>query len=168
MNTTTLNITLKSFKHIKSMSQETLCFTATVCLDGKPIGYASNIGQGGCTCINLNDAGRANPAVVAANDLSELKDGSLIGLVDKEAFAWEQAAEDARLRKRVAKDLATTVLFTRRGDTIGTIRTLKVKHKTAAETIAFAKGFLERSTDVECVFNLLPFEEAFNRMVKNA
>jgi hypothetical protein len=160
MNTPTLNITLKAFKHIKTMSRETLCFTATVCLDGKVIAHAENQGHGGCTYIWLTDLGKADPAVANC--------GSLASLVDAQAYALEQAAEDARLRKRVAKDLATTVMFTRRGDAVGGCRVLKQKYATPAETIAAAKDFAARQPDVECVFNLLPFEQAFARLVQNA
>jgi len=55
-NTTTLNtarITIKSFKTVKWMSEETICFTASVLIDGKVIGEASNEGHGGCTFIHF-------------------------------------------------------------------------------------------------------------------
>ena len=55
-NTTTLNtarITIKSFKTVKWMSEETICFTASVLIDGKVIGEASNEGHGGCTFVRF-------------------------------------------------------------------------------------------------------------------
>ena len=42
-------LNLKGFKSVKWMSEETICFTATVILDGKVIGEASNEGRGGST-----------------------------------------------------------------------------------------------------------------------
>lgn len=39
-------ITLKSLKINKTLSEETLCYSATVYLDGKPVMAASNRGQG--------------------------------------------------------------------------------------------------------------------------
>lgn len=41
-------ITFKKFKTFKAGSQETLCFTAVVCLDGEEICHADNDGRGGC------------------------------------------------------------------------------------------------------------------------
>ena len=38
----TARITIKSFKTVKWMSEETICFTASVLIDGKVIGEASN------------------------------------------------------------------------------------------------------------------------------
>jgi hypothetical protein len=46
-------ITLKSFKTVKWMSEETTCFTAIVLLDGKVIGEASNEGHGGSTFLHF-------------------------------------------------------------------------------------------------------------------
>lgn len=42
-----MNITLKSLKVNKAMSEETLCFSATICVDGKPVLDTYNHGHGG-------------------------------------------------------------------------------------------------------------------------
>jgi hypothetical protein len=44
-----------SFKHYKSMSEETMCFNANITFDGKNIGYAKNDGHGGETSIYFDD-----------------------------------------------------------------------------------------------------------------
>lgn len=150
--TTTHAVTLKAFKHIKAMSEETLCFTAAVLVNGTIVGHAENRGHGGCTFIFP-----VNPAA----DLKHLVDE-----VDRLACEMVDSAEMNRLRKKVAKDLATTVIFTRKGDAAGSFRTLKKKHTTAEETIATAKAFAATQTDIECVLNLLPFEQAFALLVK--
>ena len=49
-----MEIKLKNLKVIKSMSEETLCFTATVYVDGKKAGTASNRGFGGMTDVYLD------------------------------------------------------------------------------------------------------------------
>lgn len=41
-------IELKNLKHAAFASEETLCFSATVYIDGKKAGEASNDGRGGC------------------------------------------------------------------------------------------------------------------------
>ena len=68
-------------------------------------------------------------------------------------------------RKRVEKQLATTVLFNRKGDKDGEFRTYKLTGKTPAEVLAFAKEVAGKP-DVTRVLNLMPFEEAFNLLVK--
>lgn len=45
-------ITLTNIKHVKSMSEETACFQATVCLDGRPAATAENSGKGGMTNVS--------------------------------------------------------------------------------------------------------------------
>lgn len=50
---TASRITIKSFKTVKWMSEETICFTASVLFDGKVIGEASNEGHGGCTFVRF-------------------------------------------------------------------------------------------------------------------
>ena len=52
-NDITSRITIKSLKTVKWMSEETICFTASVLFDGKVIGEASNEGHGGCTFIRF-------------------------------------------------------------------------------------------------------------------
>lgn len=42
-----MQITLGSFKHMPSLSEETLCFSATVLIDGEKVGTVSNRGHGG-------------------------------------------------------------------------------------------------------------------------
>lgn len=48
---TTTRITLRNFKHDSRASEETVAFTADVCLDGVLVGHASNRGRGGMTLV---------------------------------------------------------------------------------------------------------------------
>lgn len=43
-----MNITVKNVKHYPTMSEETLCFEASIYIDGKAAGGVSNRGYGGC------------------------------------------------------------------------------------------------------------------------
>lgn len=43
-----MNITLSKVHFVKSMSEETNCFDAIVCVDGVPAFYVKNEGHGGC------------------------------------------------------------------------------------------------------------------------
>lgn len=49
-----MEITLKNIKVAKFMSQETLCYSATVYVDGKKAGHSENDGHGGCSSVHLN------------------------------------------------------------------------------------------------------------------
>lgn len=47
-------ISFKGLKVNKTFSRETLCFTATILLDGSPAATAENDGNGGCTFVVWN------------------------------------------------------------------------------------------------------------------
>lgn len=53
-----MKITLKSLKIAKFMSQETLCYSANVYVDGIKAGYVENDGHGGCSSLHLDQAFR--------------------------------------------------------------------------------------------------------------
>jgi hypothetical protein len=48
-------ITLKKFKHAAFASRETLCFTATIYLDGREVGDVHSDGNGGEACLYFAD-----------------------------------------------------------------------------------------------------------------
>lgn len=52
-------LAVKNVKHAKFMSEETLCFTASVYFNGKKVGTAENRGQGGNTMI-FPDSGKSD------------------------------------------------------------------------------------------------------------
>jgi len=163
--TKTLVVSLKRFVHYPRMSEETVAFNADLVHDGVTIGTAENDGHGGCTFVHLNDKGRASPAIAEANALPEGNDDSLTDIVDS---LVDQTIHDkwvAQQRKRVEKQLSTTVLFNRKGDKDGSFRTYNLKGKSPAEVMDFAKQVAGKP-DVVRVLNLLPFEEAFGLLVK--
>lgn len=53
-----MNLTIKNLKISNFMSEETLCFQATVFVDGKKAGTAQNDGHGGSTYCHLDPAFR--------------------------------------------------------------------------------------------------------------
>jgi hypothetical protein len=168
--TKTLAITLKRFQHYPRMSEETIAFNTDLVYGGVTIGTAENDGHGGCTFVHLNDKGRAIPEVVAASRIPEFGDGkinddSLTNIVDDLVGQAVQSKWVEKQRKRVEKELATTVLFNRKGDKDGSFRTYKLKGKSPAEVLAFAKEVAGKP-DVTRVLNLMPFEEAFRLLVR--
>jgi hypothetical protein len=165
MPATTLAITLKRFQHYPRMSEETVAFNADIVHEGVVVGSAENDGHGGCTFVHLNDKGRAVPAIVSASNLPEGDDDSLTDIVDNLVDQTIHSKWVDKQRKRVEKELATTVLFNRKGDSEGSFRTYKLKGKSPAEVLAFATQVAGKP-DVTRVLNLLPFEEAFRILVK--
>lgn len=163
--TNTLSITLKRFQHYPRMSQETEAFNADIAYEGVVIGTAENEGHGGCTFVHLNDKGRSIPSIVEASKLPEGNEDSLTDIVDNLVGQTIRSKWVDKQRKKVEKQLATTVLFTRKGDKDGSFRTYNLKGKSSAEVVAFAKQVAQKP-DVNCVLNLMPFEEAFQLLVK--
>jgi hypothetical protein len=168
--TMTLSITLKRFQHYPRMSQETEAFNADISYKGVTIGTAENNGHGGCTFVHLNDKGRAIPEIVAANQIPEFSNGefnedSLTNIVDSLVEKAIHSKWVEKQRKRVGKQLATSVLFSRKGDKDGSFRTYKLAGKSPEEIVAFAKQVAGKP-DVTRVLNLMPFDEAFQLLVK--
>ena len=156
-----LAITLKRFQHYARMSEETQAFNADIAYKGVTVGSAENNGHGGCTFVHLNDKGRAIPAIVEASKIPEFSDGkfnedSLTNIVDNLV---------EKKKKKVEKQLATTVLFSRKGDSDSSFRTYNLTGKSPTEVIAFAKQ-VKGQADVTRVLNLMPFDEAFALLVR--
>jgi len=123
-NSTASRITLKNFSSMESLSEETLCFTATVFVDGKLLAAASNHGHGGSTSIGPTIGGpdfneiRIIEALFAATLPSvmfegfELK-GSLESVVDDIAnrMHFEKGVKSELRSKVLAQDPATKKLY---------------------------------------------------------
>lgn len=124
-NTTTAHnlsrLTLKSFKTVKFMSEETTCFTAVVCIDGKAIGEASNEGHGGCTFIHyVNDAARVtaeafaksiSPTDVEGWDFLADKGFTFDNLIDIAVELRDRADAQKKRVAKIRKDAVKSVWF---------------------------------------------------------
>ena len=150
--TNTNTVTLKLFKHIASMSEETLCFTAAVYVNDKLVGYAENRGHGGCTHIRAVD-----PIVLHL--------ATIVDEVDRLADELVNEKQIEKLRKKTEKTLDTTIVFSRLGDKEGSFRVLKHKFTNHNDTRNAAIQFAQRDPSAR-VLNLMPFEEAFKLLVK--
>lgn len=120
-------LTLKSFKTVRWMSEETICFTATVLLDGKVIGTASNEGHGGCTFVRFEGANRFENEALAEAFAKSLNPADFKGwefltngftldvLVDILVEKEEKKKEDLKTVKKVKKDCLDKVIFLKSG-----------------------------------------------------
>ena len=107
-------LTLKSFKIVRWMSEETICFTASVLLDGKVIGTASNEGHGGCTFIHFTSpaveaiaesfAKSINPADIKGWEFLADKGFTLDCLVDILVEREDKKKETAKIVAKVRRN----------------------------------------------------------------
>ena len=133
-------ITLKSFKFVAWMSEETNCFTATVMLDGKRVGQAENDGHGGSTFVHFTSvavretaeafARTILPADVAGWEFLADRGFSFDDLVDLAVERELKAKDIDRLRKRFAKNVNFILVTTAKG------HSLKFKNVTDANRAA--------------------------------
>ena len=165
MNTevnTTANLTrltLKSFKTVKWMSEETTCFTATVLIDGKVIGEASNEGHGGCTFLHFvsKDAEATaeqfsksiNPADIKGWEFMSDKGFTVDCLVDIAVEREMQKKDTARIVAKVRRDAIKNVRFIKTNTEKGFATGFKGVHDgNRAHAIAQAKAHPEFKTMV--------------------
>lgn len=92
-------ITLKNVKIYDALSEETLCFTATVYENGVKIGTAKNDGHGGNTFVYLD-----NPRSKTMAEESALEEA-----VDEAVYAIDKAKQEAKIQKKLERDCIKSV-----------------------------------------------------------
>lgn len=120
------NLSLKSIKTVKWMSEETICFTANIVLDGKVIGFASNEGHGGCTFCHFNTpADEAKALAFAKNaNANDFKGWEFLAdkgmsfdcLIDILVERNDHAKANEKIIKKVKKDMLDKVVFVKEGE----------------------------------------------------
>jgi len=120
-----MKIELKNVKFNKVMSEETFCFSATICLDGKRIGTAQNRGCGGSTIFywENKEAGKELEAYAKSLPSLPFEDGDPLPydielLIDKMICDWLEMKDFKRWCK-------TLVVFNLKSDKKDDWRTLK-------------------------------------------
>ncbi|MEQ2319355.1 hypothetical protein WGE86_15380 [Xanthomonas euvesicatoria pv. euvesicatoria] len=163
-------ITLKNLKVADFASEETLCFTATVMFDGRPIAEARNDGHGGSTFVRALQGQAAllaqaeefakslPPAsldVEREDDEPLLIDMTLDFLVDQLADAMHA---ERKLRTAFNRDIGNKVLFIKDGRLLF----LKgIKLKAIAERAAYFAKLRSRQDQPIVILAELPADEAF-------
>lgn len=138
-----MNLELKSVKINNKMSQETFCFSATICVDGKAVGTVMNRGFGGPDEYDWKDEAVGERVQAWAKsqglEVDYMHMDQIIGnlLNDFQKEQW---------MKRACR---TKVLFRRKGDKSGTWRTFKVVFSDAVrQKIVAMEG-----DKLECIAN---------------
>lgn len=153
-----MNITLKNFKHLATMSEETLCFTAKVCVDGKVVGEALNHGHGGSTIVRINDQ--------AVAGMKSMVDWETI--VDELSFKELEKKEMVKLTKSVKKQLERDILFTRKGKEFEGRYFVFKKGNTSPELAKACRAKIALMPEADLILNDQPIEVAFKYLVKDA
>ena len=142
-NLDTARITIKSFKTVKWMSEETICFTASVLIDGKVIGEASNEGHGGCTFVRfIGDARQTwdSHSVVIADHVDTL--------ADAEVNKKEIARIVAKIRRDAIKKAQYLKTTTQKGFVAGFKNITDLNRAKAVETAKASPDFKTMVADM--------------------
>lgn len=131
-------ITLRAIKVYDKLSEETLCFTATVYSGARKIGFARNDGRGGCNRYDWTDVDTARVALAGVG-LGIHHDG-LDQFFDDLLFR-----ED--IRKNLTKSCAKGTLFRLKGDAPTGWRSVKLNGKDAVYTPSVRQWLLKTHGD---------------------
>lgn len=153
-----MNITIKNLKYLPSLSEETLCFTATVCFNGKAVGSAENHGHGGSTFVFIKNKKVA--------DLLESNEWERV--VDELTFAELNKKETVKLERSVKKQLERDIIFTRKGKDFEGKHFLFKKGNTTPELALACRAKIAKMNDADLIVNDQPFEVAFKILVNEA
>ncbi len=155
-----MNLSLKKFKHYKSMSQETMCFEAELYDGPVHLAHVRNNGEGGCHSWSdykaqrtVDTYARTLPDRVIGKGVTIPCDAD--GLVDDLAFRES-------LRPHLKRMLARYMWWVSKST--GEITRFAADDK---YTPALADLRKVRSTDMGAVLNELPFEQALDLYVKS-
>jgi hypothetical protein len=165
-----MKIELRNVQFAAFMSEETNAFTATIYVNGKKAGEASNQGHGGSTDVQPHSLAETLDAYGATlpRHVSTLKDDSdptgfftqqpdAEHIVDNLFEQWLEAREAAKERKKFERDLTTRILFTKKGAK-GVFQTKKL---TPVQMDFYKTKGAAAFKDCDVVLNLLPADAAW-------
>ena len=145
-----MEITLKNVKINTAFSEETICFTADVYVDGVKTAYARNHGHGGCTSIDHFD----NPIAKLTLKIAEayckalppvpsefFEDGlpmDLEMLIDELVDAEDKKKFDKKQAKKIEKDIEKGIVYGVKGS--DNYKIITWKNRTIAQVLALPNG----------------------------
>jgi len=155
-----MKIELRNVQYVASMSEETRCFTASIYVDGKRAGEASNRGHGGPTSIHPRELEeRLNAYAATLPPLSYDMGGRTHTMPQTGEILVDELLSDWLTERDLRTALKRRILFTKQGQT------------PIYETKSLPKATLEQWTrnpekaratlrDCDQILNCLPFAEA--------
>jgi hypothetical protein len=155
-----MQITLKNIKHSNFASHETECFEATVYIDGKRAGTASNDGQGGPNMYHPNTLAEALERHAETLPPTEYDSGG-------ETITFKQDADivigELLMQHLLAQDLkramSRRILFLSSG---GELKETKSLPKDTLNKALMRPEHHLKNLDYFKILNLLPFAEALS------
>lgn len=162
-------LSLKGLKYAAFASQETLCFEAVICLDGKPMFSARNDGHGGAdfyTNLPKQSGADFNAAYAAVDAAARAEapqffkgacgDGGHAYSLGMEALIGTLVNEALTLRD-LRRALKGKVLFMLPGDKPGSFRSYKVPAQTPTFQV---EAFAAKKHPGAVILNAMPEAEA--------
>lgn len=162
-----MNITLANIRTNKALSDETLCFSATVLIDGRKVGTVGNRGHGGCHEWNIPREILAQLEAHAATlpkivtDLEDADDPTGCFTFQPDADALANAlVEQHETRKDVERLLRDKIAYTHKSKP-GIFATKKLPADVKARFLANPAALIEKWQAAE-ILNLVTIERAVN------
>jgi hypothetical protein len=120
-----MKIEIKNVKINNSFSEETICFTADIFVDGKKTGYARNDGRGGCTHYssyhkpnNDHDLRQAEAYAKTLPSTSHefmgktmVLESNLESLIDEMVYAIDNKREADKFQKKIQKACLNNIVW---------------------------------------------------------
>jgi hypothetical protein len=120
-----MKIEIKNVKINNSFSEETICFTADIFVDGKKTGYARNDGRGGCTHYssyhkpnNDHDLRQAEAYAKTLPSTSHefmgktmVLESNLESLIDEMVYVIDNKREADKFQKKIQKACETSIVY---------------------------------------------------------
>jgi hypothetical protein len=162
-----MHIELKNLKVVKALSEETVCFTAKLYIEGVACGMVSNRGTGGAheytdrtAAARLNAYASELPNTPVASHYADILPDGLPQSADS---LIDDAVEAMTARKELTARLKKRVLYTTTAGTLMQTNTM------AAEMLTKAVAFYVETKpfDSVSVLNALPFEDALTIYLKH-
>lgn len=162
-----MRIELKRITVSERQSDETLCFAATIYLDGKRAGEARNAGHGGETEVypaacesRLRAYAATLPPAEFGHGLTGTYARTAGSLVDELAYNWYNARNRAKERAAFAKALRTSLVYL---TAAGEVLTSKAGLTPANIAHAVRTGFVPTWAAGGTCLNALTLDDAFAR-----
>lgn len=169
-----MKITLEKVHYMATLSEETACFDAVVCIDGARAFYASNRGNGGPTDLSplprqsrddfqrLLESVEAHAKALPAEDLGSGRtwQPSAEDLVDNALTAWLQ-------RKDVLRLMRTKIVVVQ-GRKVFTLKPTKKPAEHDDATRERIRAQIAKDCPDGVILNYLPEDEAVALYIKSA
>ena len=167
-------LTLKSFKTVRWMSEETICFTATVLLDGKVVGTASNEGHGGCTFIHYVSANAEATTQAFAKTISpsdfkgwefRTEGFDVTDLVDILVEKIDQQKHTEKMVKKMRKAGVELLAYVTTDGQKGAYRAFKKNPLRTPQAIETLKAGVKAKADFKCFISEMTDAEIIQHFV---